>query len=193
MTRPSHLHVLRVWGAATPEELATSRAWYDSARFAARVVAVVGRVPIEHAAGVLAALSPLNRWEDNVADAVAVARDAQAPVRSTAPNRWKAIRILAGEPPAKVLSGRKVIAFWRAILDPDHAGSIAIDRHLWRAVTGRYLEKQLAAPPNGVAYDLAEGAILKAAWVLGERPLVVASALWLVMRRGDRHQGRIEW
>lgn len=191
--RSSAENVIAVFRAAHADEVGHGRAWHDAARFAARVVSVLGRCSIEQAAGVLAALSPLNRWENNVADAISVARDAGARVRCTAPNRWKAIRILAGEPAKRVLRGRKVISFWRQIVDPDHAGSLAIDRHLWRAAIGQWVDKQDAAPENGTAYDLAELAFLRAAWILGESPLVVASTCWLVMRRGSRDQRGLPW
>lgn len=130
MTAPALLHH---YAAADEPTRIAGRRWYTSAereaielsRLASRGV---GRVAC---AGILAALSPRAQWSVNVRWAHAIVLDPDARV-STTNCRAKARAITLGWPPATILRGLKVCAFWRAIAgEPDAA---VIDVWMLRAM-----------------------------------------------------------
>lgn len=175
-------NVWRVYQGATPEEVRDGGTWYARAHHVARMLAAVARRDLRAAAGVLAALSPLNRWEDNVDDAFRLARDPTAKVRTTNPNRDKAVAILAGRPPEAVLSGDKILSFWRGIVDPLGAGHVAVDRHLHAAAVGE--RRRYPMPRTPAEYKLFVRWYQDVADATGRPVTAVASTVWLVMRRG---------
>jgi hypothetical protein len=126
---------LNIWAglqSATPQEIADGLAFYPGAHGLCRLFSSMHPdVSTSHIAGIYAALSPLNTWDTNVANILDVLRDwSAASVNTTDANLHKALRIRCGEDPDKVLVGRKVRAFYRAIADPDDTRPIAVDRHL---------------------------------------------------------------
>ena len=62
-------NIKAVYSQATIEERDDGWTWYDRANKAARALSEAHDVPLYCAAGVIAALSPNNRWERNLADA----------------------------------------------------------------------------------------------------------------------------
>lgn len=124
----------RVWYAlhsATSQEILDGMAFYEGANGLCRALATVFRSTVEQVAGVYAALSPMNTWDTNVANIVDMFRAPDsAQVNTTHANRRKAQRIIQGEDPEEVLKGRKVRAFYGAILDPSNRLPIPVDRHL---------------------------------------------------------------
>jgi hypothetical protein len=89
-------NVLRAYAASLPLERLHGSLWLRQARSVARSLSVVARTTLDSAAGILSALSPLNRWEDNVSDAFRLSRNPESTVRTTHVNKWKALEILAG-------------------------------------------------------------------------------------------------
>lgn len=164
-----------------------------------------------HAAGIIAALSPMNDWHSNVADAFTVARwDADEAwrftpretglprVRTTHPNRDNAVRIRLGEHPELVLAGRKVRAFYQCTAAPDVGGNIAIDRHLACAATGRVLtDHEISAILRADGYPAIEADYATVAHSYGLLAHQVASVVWFAWRRmkvvGTLHQARLRF
>lgn len=176
-------NIQSVYWQSTDREREAGRRWYEEAHGVARVLATVARLEVRAAAGLLAALSPLNRWEDSVGDAFRMARRVDSTVRTTHGNRWKAVRILAGEDPDVVLTGPKVRAFWSGIADPQSSTRVAVDRHLYRAACGFEIPPHLADPKSLKEYQEIEHAYAVAAFGCFEPTVSVASTVWLVMRR----------
>jgi hypothetical protein len=92
-------------------------------------------------AGVIAALSPNNRWQRNVSDAEALIKayvfgdDIDAIKVSTySKNKEKAIKILRGGCPPDVLGGLKVRAFYSCIAGGD---DVCIDGHAFAIWSGQ--------------------------------------------------------
>jgi len=136
---------MNVWAAclaATDAEIAEGMRFYDGAHGLCRAFAAVHRTTPSTVAGIYAALSPMNGWEENVANTLDVLRlGAAARVNTPEPNRVKAVRIAKGEDPLVVLGGRKVRAFYRGIVDPADREPIPIDRHLICLAIGDKLTK----------------------------------------------------
>jgi hypothetical protein len=137
----THSHVLAVFFAATDTERADGARWYSDALQICSTIARDCSLSVQTVAGVLAALSPNNRWERNCTDARALCTayamgtvaDAAAVKCSTFNgNKRKALQILAGEQPLAVLGGLKVRAFYQCVLGDD---AVCVDGHafaIWR-------------------------------------------------------------
>lgn len=138
--QPLTRNITRVYRAATADQLVTGRTWYDEARALA-----LDLTPhdIEVGAGVIAALSPLTSWTQNVRMATLAFHDRPA-LRGLGNSLRSADRIIAGEHPLTVLAGPKVNAFYRNILgDPD---AVTVDRHAVDIALGRPLTEDDRTP-----------------------------------------------
>lgn len=214
-TRPRDMRA-RIWRAilsATDQEIRDGLDFYNGAYGLCRMFAgmFVDRMPwltISHVAGVYAALSPMNGWEENVSNVLTVLRwvcqnnraDTVTPalpqVNTPHPNRDKAIRIAQGEHPLSVLRGYKVRAFYCATSNPDDRAPIPVDRHLLTLACG------VTPTKNGLsrmASDRTLWSKVEAAYrYVGDREKEthgglslgnrVASIAWFVQRRALRGQ-----
>jgi hypothetical protein len=61
-------NILKVYRRATTEDTVNGLEWYDRARRMSIAIADKTRLPVNTVIGVMAALSPNNRWERNVKD-----------------------------------------------------------------------------------------------------------------------------
>lgn len=143
----SYSNILAVYQLSTAAERIEGANWYKRAKELAFQLAHSYGVSQITAAGVIAALSPRNKWERNMIDAENLIR-----VFSTDPesvesvkvctfgfNKAKAIRILA-EPPATdeealdILSGPKLREFYSCIVGIE--GEVCIDGHAYSIWAG---------------------------------------------------------
>jgi hypothetical protein len=147
MTRTNIDNIKAVYQLATLTEQQDGIAWYPAAKAIARTLADRHGIQDEEAAGVIAALSPRNRWERNVqdADSLIAAYQAGGPeqaqltkVCTFGANKAKAIRILeAGvltdADVLAILSGPKLKEFYSCI---QGIADVTIDGHafcIWAA------------------------------------------------------------
>ena len=134
-------NILAVYALATTGERQEGIEWYHRAyRVAARIAETHGE-SIETVAGVIAALSPNNRWERNIVDAENVIRAYSIGGVEEAENvkvctygkmRAKAIQILESPTMSHhedILNGRKITAFYRCIIGCQDA--VCIDGHAY--------------------------------------------------------------
>jgi hypothetical protein len=146
-------------------------------------------------AGVIAALSPSNRWERNLRDADNLIRahtlggysDALEIKTSTyGPNKIKALAILEGAAPLEVLGGLKVRAFYSCIIGGD---DICIDGHAYAIWRGERISTSSTPKISAKLYSAIAADYTKAAAtinsVLGTtyRAYQVQAITWLVWRR----------
>jgi len=119
------------------------------------------------AAGVIAALSPMQQWDVNLRMADAVLAGLE--VKGLTGNIRKAEAIASGaKAPLQVLSGPKVRAFYRAIVGDRE--SAVVDRHMWRAMGDDPLR-----PP---AYEVGARAITEAARSVGAPVADFQAVVW---------------
>ena len=142
----THSHILAVYFNATDSEIISGASWYDRARQSAQTMAERYSVSLSAVAGVIAALSPNNKWERNLADADRLIRayvmggasDAQQLKVSTySANKTKALAILAGAAPLDALGGLKVRAFYGCIMGD--RSSVCVDGHAYAIWQGAYI------------------------------------------------------
>jgi hypothetical protein len=107
--------------------------WYSIANATARSI---DALRFHRAAGVIAALSPMNKWDNNVnkarllyANNGVVNWDGSANGYGLGKNVEKAVAIYNGNDALDVLGGDKVRAFFATIVDPDGDHEPVIDRH----------------------------------------------------------------
>ena len=131
---------------ATSQEVQVGVDWYRSAfKIATRIADRYG-LRVETAAGVIAALSPSNRWERNIIDAEAIIKvwaaggtdeDVLAVKCCTYPlMRQKALDILKGSDIVKTLNGPKIIEFFNCITNP-MLNDVCIDGHAYSIWLGQ--------------------------------------------------------
>jgi hypothetical protein len=128
----------------SPSQVAAGATWYKRANDECHRLWQSHNVSLRTAAGVVAALSPNNAWDRNIADANALcaayctgdgADDArQVKVCTFNGNKEKAIRILEGEEPLSVLGGLKVRSFFLCILGGGKA--VCVDGHAFSIWAG---------------------------------------------------------
>lgn len=122
----SNIHA--IFNLATPAEIKAGKAWYAEAQEACQSMADRHELPLQIVVGVVAALSPNNRWERNLEDADKLCAaflngDAVESVKCCTYHtmRAKAWGILQDGPSTieeivKQLKGQKIVAFFRCIM-----------------------------------------------------------------------------
>jgi hypothetical protein len=180
MTSDTHetyvTNILREWDALTPDQIAEGKAWYHVAH---SMALGLGNGDIRKGAGILAALSPLKSWEENVKLAT---QAANGNVRGHFPDACrKASAIMAGADPTEVLPmDAKTGNFYLCILDPSDPNAVAVDRHAAHTALGESRKGGLKPKLYGE---------LKAAFVdAGARrnvlPSVMQAGVWSPRARG---------
>ncbi len=147
---------------ATSQEVQLGCDWYPSALDIANRIAVKYDLRAEVVAGVIAALSPNNRWERNIVDAEAIIKCwAAGGTRTDLSNvkvctygkmKEKAIAILWNQddpqlPIAYILNGKKLIEFFNCITNPA-LNDVCIDGHAYSVWLGQRLTMK-DVPPIG--------------------------------------------
>jgi len=134
---------------ATSQEVQLGCDWYPSAlKIAARIGEKYG-LSAETVGGVIAALSPNNRWERNIVDAEAIIKCWRAGGTRTdmlavtcctySKMKAKAVDILTRDIPiVEILNGKKLIEFFNCITNP-MLNDVCIDGHAYSVWFGKRL------------------------------------------------------
>ena len=138
---PNQKHIQAVLDLSSAADVAEGLAWYRTANTAAIELSDRYGIDVTTACGVIAALSPRNKWTRNLIDAenlinvyVTAGADAcnEVKVCTFGKNKAKAISILASIPTLDVvesiLSGPKLKEFFRCIIGQD---DVCIDGHAY--------------------------------------------------------------
>jgi len=180
--------LLDLWHGADPATVQAGREWYPAAEGIVAALAERYHAPRPHVAGILAALSPQQRWRRNVLSAVAVLEGEPRRAAGYKPNVAKAEAIAAGHPPLGVLGGDKVTAFWANLYGSRHA--VTIDTWMTRAATGA---TRAPEQPKGAYYARIRNALESAAAMAGEHPREFQAAVWLAIRPSlEHHKDKIQ-
>jgi hypothetical protein len=135
-------HILAVYNLANVADRANGEAWYPVASSIAQTLADSYGVSYIQAVGVIAALSPRNKWERNIADAESLIKvytvdpesAADVKVCTFGSNKQKALKILAdsnidADGMLAILSGPKLREFASCIMgNPEE---VCIDGHAY--------------------------------------------------------------
>lgn len=132
-------NIVSVFESATDSEYAEGMAWYNNTHDTALRLSPDN---VWRGAGVIAAFSPQQKWEQNLAFATRALQTGIA-TGHTKMMCEQAQRILDGEHPLDVLGGMKVRAFAAAIATNGESDIATIDRHAHDIAMGRvFTEKE---------------------------------------------------
>lgn len=142
--KPRVSNVLAVYNGAFAHHLRFGLQWYSVAHNAALRMGGGRAQHLNRNAGIIAALSPMNHWTNNLAKAQqVVSLRGRITVVKGQPNGIglgknveKAIAIYNGADPLDILNGDKVRAFYRTIVDPNGDIDPVIDRHAFDIAVG---------------------------------------------------------
>jgi hypothetical protein len=185
--KPSTRNITRLFRTATLEQIIAGADWYENARLVADALAVKYGVDLDIAAGVIAAVSPLNSWGANVNLAARILEHGGLHAGYLKLGLAKARNILAGQDIERTLNGQKTINFYRAIRTAGAEG-VCIDRHAYSlAVNTRFAEGNIPTL-KGAHYDETAECYIRAARILSAEydialtPAQVQSVTWTLWR-----------
>lgn len=179
--RGSYQNIIECYNSASDRGFADGVRWYDEANSISvsigELAGYSGHKALFVGAGIISALSPQVEWGENIHYAMLLVKDGTR--KHTQANHDKAVRIMNGERPLDVLGGRKVRAFYKAIVAPRGSGEPVIDRHAVAVYMKRSLtNKQLGYLRNRDVMDRVQGAYIKASKILGVPHHQVQAVTW---------------
>jgi hypothetical protein len=139
---PSVSNVLAVYRGASADNIREGLSWYLDAHNYACLLSSTYDISVPTAAGIIAALSPMNGWENNKRKAMQLIRQDNGEGCGLYRNVEKAMRILRGGMPLDVLGGDKVRAFYMTILSPTGDIDPVIDRHAFDIAVGERTDEK---------------------------------------------------
>lgn len=191
-------NIIGLMHLATAADYEMGLDWYPRAKRIAESIAnkvgLPGPLPAigwQTVAGVIAALSPNNRWERNVADAELVVRLFKAGGAEAAlgakvctykANLRKAVAILqGGESIETILNGPKVIEFYHCICGDTQ--DVCIDGHAYSVWVGQRLTMKEVPHIGKALRNQIKADYIKAARHCDLRPSEVQAITWCAWRR----------
>lgn len=185
--------ILKVYRKATAEDFAHGIEWYDRAKREARGIAKETGLALRTVVGVMAALSPNNRWERNVKDTktmcLAYVNEQSIhdfKVSTYGANKEKAWSMLnegldTDENLLTKLNGQKTRSFYSNIMGLDE---VTVDGHAYNIATGvrRGLTDGSINISKGV-YRQMQAAYVRAAKIAGIQPHEMQAITWTTWRR----------
>ena len=191
-------NIIAVYALATSGERVEGMEWYNRANRVAATIASEHGISLETAAGVIAALSPNNRWERNIVDAENLIRAYSIGGAEEAENvkvctygkmRTKAIQILEATSivdHASILNGRKITAFYECIIGRTDA--VCIDGHAYSIWFGDRLTMKQVPNIGKKLYAEIVSDYVRAARILSENgtsvtAFEVQAITWCAWRR----------
>lgn len=189
---PSVANVLSVYRSADADTIREGLSWYLDAHNFARTVGGGRANHVARNAGIIAALSPMNEWENNKRKAaqlislrgrVTISEDGSNGIGLSA-NVAKAIAIYRGADPLDILGGDKVRAFFATILDPRGDIVPVIDRHAFDIAVGmRTNNKSRSALSNKGVYAEFASVYREAAILSGIGAPQMQAVTWVQWRK----------
>lgn len=170
--------IVKTFDRATASDLEAGARWYDEAgEHAAELAGAFGSR--EHAATVIAHLSPRTSWARNVAGAYAIAAGdgSDNPAGCIGANVKRARQAILSDDPVSTLNGPKTRRFALNIIGDREAVTVDV----WAARVAGVDEAALGR--KGV-YDAVEHAYRLAARRRGVDPATMQATTWIVARNG---------
>ena len=186
-------NILKLYRQATQEDTINGVEWYARAEREAKVIAEACALPLRTVIGVMAALSPNNKWERNVKDTMTrcqawVACDCLSDFKVACYNtmKIKAWSILVDELDDEQeiltrLNGQKIRAFYSNIRGLDE---VTIDGHALNIARGK--REGLTSDKTNMGkreYRELQAAYVRAAKRVGVKPHVLQAITWTTWKR----------
>jgi hypothetical protein len=186
-------NILKVFRLATSDEVYRGTTWYGVAQYEATSIAYAFNLPLRIVVGVIAALSPNNKWERNVSNAsdMIAAFLCGDSVDVCKPSTYlkmrdKAWSILQQMPATddeviKILNGQKIISFFRNIMGHD---TCTVDGHAFNIANGKRIG--LTEPEVNITkgqYKELQDAYKRAGKRVGLKAFEVQAITWVAWKR----------
>lgn len=186
-------NILKVYRRATQDDTANGIEWYDRAKREAEDIASLYGLPVRTVVGVMAALSPNNKWVRNVKDADTMCKawvygDCLSDFKVSCYNTMKdkAWSILVDELDDDTdiltrLNGQKIRSFYSNILGLDE---VTIDGHALNIARGK--REGLTSDKTNMGkreYRELQAAYVKAALRVKVKPHVLQAITWTTWKR----------
>jgi hypothetical protein len=186
-------NILKVYRQATEAEHTHGTTWYAKAQSHAQRIADKHVVPVRVVVGVIAALSPNNKWERNVndADQMLSAFLRGDPVDVCKPSTYLKMRDKAwlviesmpenDEAVIQILNGQKIVSFFKNIMGHD---TVTIDGHAYNIARN----KRVTLTDNDTnisksTYQDMQAAYTRAAKRVGLKVYELQAVTWVVWKR----------
>lgn len=190
----SEKNIIAMFDRATEWDVAEGMTWYAEAFRLCTILAQKYNQNVEVTAAVMAALSPRNRWSQNVKDTenVLAAAAEGLPAEDIKTGTTNLFRDRAYEIARTgkigLLKGPKVWSFWKDIVDHRGTDRVTVDVWAYRIAAG---DLKAAPKLNYTVYNDIEGQYQRAARKLGLRPLQLQAITWVAARRYARVKGHL--
>lgn len=193
-------NVLAVYMGAPFDLIESGLDWYVTAHNTAREMSATYGISVSQAAGIIAALSPMNGWDNNKAKAIQLCEQGgffgvtildngkESNGIGLPANVRKASAIYFGwDSVENILGGDKVSAFYRTILDPFTADlRPTVDRHAFDiALHRRTSDKERSVLSRKGVYEMFADVYREAATILNVGAAQVQAVTWVSWR--DAH------
>lgn len=196
--RANTRHIAGMLQLASVADIAEGKHWYQRAYdLAVQLIHVYQPLTLGQAIGVIAALSPNNKWHRNCQDAERLIKAwhvgadlMSVKVCTFNNNKQKAIAILESpdsEAIESILNGRKVVAFYRSI--SGYKDAVCVDGHAYAVFVGERIPTTKTPKLSAGLYD----AIARSYILVSERsvelcghqltPAQVQAVTWVTYRR----------
>lgn len=165
----------------TDEDVQEAKQFYYNAHKEAKLLAEKYNKDLLHTSGVLAALSPMVRWEQNIRLAHKYFRgERKIHVRRQINKCYEILNTSTRIEVLRILSGLKTQNFFVNILDPDNENFVTIDRWMIRAIRN---EDILSITPK--QYLEYKEIFIKFAKRKRLHPVFLQALIWTIIRRED--------
>ena len=186
-------NILKVYRKATAEDISNGVEWYDRAKRMAEWIALDVGLPVSTVVGVMAALSPNNRWERNCKDADTMCRafvsgDCLSDFKVSSYNTMKAKawsilvdELTDNEDILTRLNGQKIRSFYSNIMGLDE---VTVDGHAYNIAIAK--RQGLTSDDTNIGKRLyvdLQGAYVRAAKRVGVKPHVLQAITWTTWKR----------
>lgn len=187
--------ILGVYQLATVTERIAGKQWYPQAWQAAESIGAEHNLSPATVAGVIAALSPRNRWERNLTDAENIikahtygspADAANVKVCTFNANKQKAIKILTDSlhdyvSIRNILKGPKLVEFFSCIIGDNR--EVCIDGHSYSVWAGDRITLNNVPAISKKLRENIKADYIKAADHIGILPSEIQAITWLTWKR----------
>lgn len=180
-----YTNLFTVLNIANDEHFDAGINWYNDAREFCKMLSIESNLPYVTCCGVLAALSPRNKWERNKKDAYALCmNDLSHKYGTFHANVRKAKLIMTltnKQDIINALNGKKIIAFFDNIFD-ENSERVTVDVHMLLAAMGSKLMEDERPNLTQSLYNEIEDALLIIASKTNLRPYEAQAVIWLAWR-----------
>lgn len=164
--------------------------WYKDAHNYALYLAKTFNVSIIIASGVISALSPVKRWEENKKLAYTFIKsggDCRGHIQQFLDKARLILQVADTEEDVlAILNGSKIKSFFLNILHPTDNSRVTIDRHALSIALNEICTDEMYSGMTKIQYDFFVKCYQKAAEKLGVSALLVQSSTWVYFRNNKK-------